>query len=120
MVLRGFSPTVVSYGILMQCCCSQADSVGVRKLFDEMRHRKIKPTVVVYTIMIRVLFNEGRIGDAEGVFRLMRKSGVVPNLYTYKTLMDSSGKIANVIRVSNCMLKCFGMDCTLMLSHLLL
>ncbi|KAL4349531.1 hypothetical protein HN51_030677 [Arachis hypogaea] len=102
MVLRGFSPTVVSYGILMQCCCSQADSVGVRKLFDEMRHRKIKPTVVVYTIMIRVLFNEGRIGDAEGVFRLMRKSGVVPNLYTYKTLMDSSGKIANVIRVSNC------------------
>ncbi|KAL4320745.1 hypothetical protein AHAS_Ahas14G0041200 [Arachis hypogaea] len=47
MVSRGFSPNVVSYGILMQCCCSQADSVGARKLFDEMRHCKIEPTVVV-------------------------------------------------------------------------
>ncbi|RYR45054.1 hypothetical protein Ahy_A08g041301 isoform A [Arachis hypogaea] len=99
MVSRGFSPTVVSYGILMQCCCSQADSVGARKLFDEMLHRKIEPTVVVYTIMIRVLCNESRMGDAEGVFRLMRESGVAPNLYTYKTLMHGYGKVANVIRV---------------------
>ncbi|RYR61311.1 hypothetical protein Ahy_A04g018465 [Arachis hypogaea] len=97
MVSRGFSPTIVSYGILMQCCCSQADSVGARKLFDEMLHRKIEPTVVVYTIMIRVLCNEGRMGDAEGVFRLMRESGVAPNLYTYKTLMDGYGNVANVI-----------------------
>ncbi|KAL4337505.1 hypothetical protein AHAS_Ahas12G0116900 [Arachis hypogaea] len=99
MVSRGFSPTVVSYGILMQCCCSQADSVGARKLFDEMRHRKIEPTVVVYTIMIRVLCNEDRMGDAEGIFHLMRESGVAPNLYTYKTFMDGYGKVANVIRV---------------------
>ncbi|KHN45235.1 Putative pentatricopeptide repeat-containing protein [Glycine soja] len=62
MMSRRFSPTVITYGILMNCCCAQGDFSNAQK---------------------------GQMGEAEGVFGRMRESGVVtPNLYTYKTLMD--------------------------------
>ncbi|TKY62827.1 Pentatricopeptide repeat-containing protein [Spatholobus suberectus] len=62
-----------------------------------MLERGIEPNAVVYTILIRVFCNEGRMGEAEGVFGRMRESGVVmPNLYTYKTLMDGYCKMGDV------------------------
>ncbi|RDX76971.1 Pentatricopeptide repeat-containing protein, partial [Mucuna pruriens] len=100
MVSRGFSPTVITYGILMQCCCSQGDSNNACRMFDEMLERGIVPNVVVYTILIRVFCNEGQMEEAECVFRRMRESAVVtPNLYTYKTLMDGYCKMSDVKRV---------------------
>nr|XP_007138164.1 hypothetical protein PHAVU_009G185600g [Phaseolus vulgaris]ESW10158.1 hypothetical protein PHAVU_009G185600g [Phaseolus vulgaris] len=100
MVSRGFSATVITYGILMNCCCVRGDFSNARRVFDEMLERGIEPNIVIYTILIRVFCNDGQMGEAEGVFRRMRKSGVVtPNLYTYKTLMDGYIKMGEMRRV---------------------
>lgn len=97
---RGFCPTVITYGILMNCCCAQGDFSNARRVSNEILERGIEPNVVIYTILIRVFCNEGQMGEAEGVFGRMRESGVVtPNLYTYKTLMDGYSMMGDVKRV---------------------
>jgi len=56
MMSRRFSPTVITYGILMNCCCAQGDFSNAQKVFDEMLERGIEPNVVIYTILIGVCF----------------------------------------------------------------
>ena len=53
---RGFCPTVITYGILMNCCCAQGDFSNARRVSNEMLERGIEPNVVIYTILIGVCF----------------------------------------------------------------
>ncbi|KAK9198657.1 hypothetical protein WN944_013843 [Citrus x changshan-huyou] len=98
MVLRGLVADVVTYGVLINCCCGQGDVMKALNLFDEMIDKGIEPTVVIYTILIHGLCNENKMVEAENMFRSMQECGVVPNLYTYNALMDGYCKVADVKR----------------------
>ncbi|XWS47992.1 hypothetical protein CRYUN_Cryun13aG0033400 [Craigia yunnanensis] len=55
LLSRGFLPNVVTYGVLINCGCCQADVSKARKLFHELLMKGIQPNVVVYTTVIKVL-----------------------------------------------------------------
>lgn len=58
LLSRGFLPNVVTYGVLINCCCCQGDVLKAHNLFYELLMKGIPPNVVVYTTVIKLLCNE--------------------------------------------------------------
>ncbi|GAA0187507.1 hypothetical protein LIER_34795 [Lithospermum erythrorhizon] len=100
MVSRGAVSTVVTYGVLIDACCIEGDMERAVILFDEMlMDKEIALLVVVCTTMVRGFCGEGKLVEAERLFRRMAEIGVSLNLHCYNTLMGGYCKIADVRRV---------------------
>ncbi|CAI9756561.1 unnamed protein product [Fraxinus pennsylvanica] len=52
-----------------------------------MHEAAVKLNVVTYTMLLDGLCEEGKIKEAEEVFRVMQKDGVVPNEKSYTALV---------------------------------
>jgi pentatricopeptide repeat protein len=59
MCLQGLQPDVVSYDILLAACAPKAHVKEAQRIFDAMKKRRVKPTVVTYTALITVYANAG-------------------------------------------------------------
>lgn len=59
MCLQGIQPDVVSYDILLAACASKEHVKEAQRIFDAMKKRRVKPTVVSYTSLITVYANTG-------------------------------------------------------------
>lgn len=59
MCLEGIVPDVVSYDILLAACASAEYVKQAKQIFDAMKKRGVKPTVVTYTSLITVYANSG-------------------------------------------------------------
>ncbi|KAF4755677.1 hypothetical protein FOZ63_025077, partial [Perkinsus olseni] len=97
-------PTVVTYGILLDCCINANDMGRAQKVFQEMRlaqssdkndqaspdKRHLGLNTVMYTTLIKGYAKEGNVDAAMDVFTEMRKAEVVPDLITFSILIKSN------------------------------
>ncbi|KAF4675325.1 hypothetical protein FOL47_007943 [Perkinsus chesapeaki] len=101
---KEIQPTVVTYGILLDCCINGDDMKRAQKVFEDMRaaqsndvdstpvtdKRHLGLNTVMYTTLIKGYAKEGNAKAAMEVFTEMRKSGVVPDLITFSILIKSN------------------------------
>ncbi|KAF4720648.1 hypothetical protein FOZ63_023384 [Perkinsus olseni] len=101
---KDIEPTVVTYGILLDCCINANDMSRAQKVFQEMRvaqstqsgdqassdKRHLGLNTVMYTTLIKGYAKEGNVDAAMDVFTEMRKAEVVPDLITFSILIKSN------------------------------
>ena len=61
MYSQGINPDLVSFDILLQACISGRHVKEAEKIFDNLKKRGLKPSVVTYTTMITLYAKSGTI-----------------------------------------------------------
>ncbi|KAF4696620.1 hypothetical protein FOZ60_016628 [Perkinsus olseni] len=121
---KEIQPTVVTYGILLDCCINANDMGRAQKVFQEMRlaqssdkndqaspdKRHLGLNTVMYTTLIKGYAKEGNVDAAMDVFTEMRKAEVVPDLITFSILIKSNcdaGKVDVSLKLLDELLRSF-------------
>lgn len=89
---KGFVPDVDTYSYLIVGYGREGDIEGVLKLYYEMEYKKLSPGAMVFTWLIVILYQSGRIDESERYLRTMKARSLVPLDYTIDTLILSHGK----------------------------
>ncbi|KAF4656073.1 hypothetical protein FOL47_009176 [Perkinsus chesapeaki] len=90
-------PTVVTYGIFLDCCINAGDMSRAKKVFQEMRQRQniggsdqsdgFALNTVMYTTLIKGHAKDGQVDAAMTVYDEMKNCGVAPDLITFSILI---------------------------------
>lgn len=81
------SPDTSSYGILMDVCATCKDVKSAGDFMEEMRRRRVPPTINTYVRFMRVFVAANDNGVVE-VFENMKRHGPKPNLEAYTVLLQ--------------------------------
>ncbi|CAA7012999.1 unnamed protein product [Microthlaspi erraticum] len=85
----GIEPDVVSYNIIIDGCILIDDSAGALSFFNEMRTRKIAPTKISYTTLMKAFAMSGQPKLANRVFdEMMRDPRVKVDLIAWNMLVE--------------------------------
>ncbi|KAF3327099.1 pentatricopeptide repeat-containing protein MRL1 [Carex littledalei] len=82
----------ISYSSLMGACCNAKDWGRALQLFEEIKSRKIIPTVSMMNALITSLCEDGQILKSIAIIDEMKKVGVQPNDITYSVLIIACEK----------------------------
>ncbi|KAM7266856.1 hypothetical protein ACFE04_009022 [Oxalis oulophora] len=116
MLFRGFSPSVVTYGVLVSSWCSQemeklgilSDGFtynilikgfcGVGRMEEAigLLQKMNNATSVTYNSIIGAYCKEGKMDKAIEVCSKMVENGINPNVITFSTLIDGFCKASNI------------------------
>ncbi|KAH9322178.1 hypothetical protein KI387_016817, partial [Taxus chinensis] len=88
-----FKPTVITYNILMKAYGSAP--YFVKSLMEEMEMMGLVPDCVSWSILIDAYGNANDLRGVLQTFRLMRKTGVRPDVITYTTAIKACVKNKN-------------------------
>uniref|UniRef100_A0A0D9XKP1 Pentacotripeptide-repeat region of PRORP domain-containing protein n=1 Tax=Leersia perrieri TaxID=77586 RepID=A0A0D9XKP1_9ORYZ len=94
----GISPSEHSHIILIDGLCKQ-DKVGEALSFlQEARKKgKFKPLGMTFNILMSALCNRGFVQDAKSFLCLMLKYGLIPDKYTFSTLIHGLCKVGSML-----------------------
>jgi pentatricopeptide repeat protein len=99
---------VTNYGALMSACGACGDAGGIRGLISDMRKRKLTPDDASYNVLIRCLYDAGRVDEAHReLVEMLLKDGTALSVATYRVLLDGcceAGDFDLGLRVFNAML----------------
>ncbi|KAJ4824740.1 hypothetical protein Tsubulata_015001 [Turnera subulata] len=88
MIVKGISPTVVTYACLMQGLSSFGHWDDALRVVDEMLARNLTPQVRAFNFLLNGLSKSGLAPKAEGLFEIMVQHHIQPDIITYNTLLD--------------------------------
>ncbi|KAK6123817.1 hypothetical protein DH2020_042418 [Rehmannia glutinosa] len=97
-----------SYHAILDCYCKLNDSSNAYQVFDQMPER----TCGSWSMIISMLSRNGPKEKALESYYLMRSSGVVPNQFTFGSVLSACGGLGNV----ECGRECHGVAIKLGLS----
>ncbi|KAL4570022.1 hypothetical protein LXL04_025671 [Taraxacum kok-saghyz] len=84
--IQEFVPDVIWYTVWMDDCCKSGNLEGAICIFREMIGRGVRPDSVAYTCIIRGLYFQGFVKDAQLLYDEMVFEGVPPNANTMAVL----------------------------------
>ncbi|KAG6391785.1 hypothetical protein SASPL_149545 [Salvia splendens] len=74
------------YNVVIDALCKMSKLDDAKRLFDEMKHRKLMPDIVHYTTLINGHCLNGNIFDAVRLFEEMNKSWLRADIVNYNVL----------------------------------
>lgn len=99
MTNKGFEPDNLMYTAAIETLCLPGMVDAALKVFESMRRRggaESSPTAKTYSLIIAALIRNDRTEDAEKYLGLMMADGCVPDVPTYKVIIEGmclAGKI---------------------------
>ncbi|KAI7982774.1 Pentatricopeptide repeat-containing protein [Camellia lanceoleosa] len=91
MSKKGCQPGTLTYTVLIKALCD----IGC--LLDEMAMKGCRPNDHTYTVLLDRLCGEGKIEEANAMFRNMLKDGLFPGTVTYNALINGYCKDGRVV-----------------------
>lgn len=82
----GITPNVVLYNILINGYRNAGDVDGAAHRIQEMLDRELKPDGYTYTIILQMCASRGDVAAAEGIFNLVKQSGLGLTPLSYEAL----------------------------------
>ncbi|GKC68355.1 putative tetratricopeptide-like helical domain-containing protein [Tanacetum coccineum] len=79
MLAKGLNPDILMVSCLMECATTQVSDALV--LF------RLKPTIMTYTVVIHVLFQNGLFDKAKELLKKMEEDGCLPSSGTYNAIV---------------------------------
>ncbi|GBC08870.1 hypothetical protein RclHR1_08440011 [Rhizophagus clarus] len=65
------------------------------ELFEEMKKREIKPSIVTYSILIDGFALKGQVDKAVEYFEILKKDSIEPNVFAYTSLIKAWVQVNN-------------------------
>ncbi|KAF4372371.1 hypothetical protein F8388_027044 [Cannabis sativa] len=94
--LKGFLPTVETYGAIINGFCKEGNFMKIDHLLMEMKERGLNINVQIYNNVINARYMHGLVVKIEETLKTMIESGCEPDITTYNILITEScreGKI---------------------------
>ena len=87
MIVRGISPTIVTYNSLFNGFCLVGQLKEACPLLKEMIAKNINLNVYTFGIIVDVLCKEGNVVEVQHVFNMMTERGLDPDIVIYNPLI---------------------------------
>ncbi|CAG8702965.1 13009_t:CDS:2, partial [Funneliformis mosseae] len=95
-----FTPDTYFFTIFISSFAQQFLDVSLAvELFEEMKRRDIKPSIVTYTILIDGFALKGQVDEAVEYFERMKQDSINPNIYTYTSLIKAWIQVRRIDKV---------------------
>ncbi|CAG8685220.1 15476_t:CDS:2, partial [Funneliformis caledonium] len=95
-----FTPDTYFFTIFISSFAQQFLDVSLAvELFEEMKRREIKPSIVTYTILIDGFALKGQVDEAVEYFERMKQDSINPNIYTYTSLIKAWIQVRRIDKV---------------------
>ena len=100
MTKGGSKPDIITYNSLLNGFCKVGDTTAVVQLFRNMeKDRFCKPNIVSYNTVINGLCKDGLCVDALSLFSEMACNRVLPDVYTYNSLIHAACTSCNALEI---------------------
>ncbi|KAJ3170153.1 hypothetical protein HDU88_008778 [Geranomyces variabilis] len=102
LVVRGTTPVLATYALLLAGFVQQRDQSGARMLFERMRFMRVKPDVGIYSTLIDLHGKLGRLDEATRFLRLAVADGIEPDVALFNILINAYGIAEDLDGARNC------------------
>ena len=93
---EGYIPSVALYNKAISKCAKDGKLNGAKKLFGQMKHKKVMPSVVTFNSLIDACAHVGNDKEAVRYLREMEeKHGLWPNVVSYNSTISACEKAGN-------------------------
>lgn len=90
------TPNAQVFGAWMAVLDRQGDVAGVRRVFDDMKHRQVPPDVIVYNRAIAACVAAGETDEASRLLCQMQAQGVTPDSLSFSPLITAHLKAGDL------------------------